>query len=256
MTPTPPFDLTGRRALVTGASRGIGLAIAEGLARQGAALVITGRKADTLAVAAERVRGTGVEVTPVVCHQGDAAAIASLFEQIDKSGDPADIVIINAATNPVMGPLVDVDLAAWQKILDVNLTGALLTAQHAARRLIRVKKPGSLVFVSSIAGIDPMSGIGAYSVSKAGLIGLAKTLAKELGPAGVRVNALAPGLVETRFSEALFQNRQVYEHLMANVPLGRHGQPADLVGAAIFLASEASAYVTGQVLIVDGGGRV
>src|SRR5947207_6224604 len=159
-TAAKPFDLTGRRALITGASRGIGLAIAEGLARQGAAVVITGRKADTLAAAAERVRGAGVAVEPVVCHQGDAAAIASLFEQIDHSGDPADIVIINAATNPVMGPLVDVDLAAWQKIVDVNLTGALLTAQHAARRLIQAKKKGSLVFISSIAGIDPMPGIG------------------------------------------------------------------------------------------------
>ena len=113
-----------------------------------------------------------------------------------------------------------------------------------------------LIFVASIAGVDPMPGIGAYSVSKAGVLGLAKTLAKELGPAGIRVNALAPGLVETRFSEALFHNRPFYEQLMANTPLRRHGQPGDLVGAAIFLASEASAYITGQVLIVDGGGRV
>src|SRR5262249_18943860 len=115
---------------------------------------------------------------------------------------------------------------------------------------------GSLIVVASIAGIDPMPGLGAYSVSKAGLIGMVKALAKEVGPRGVRVNAIAPGLVETRFAAALFQDAKAYQHIMAHVPLGRHGQPDDIVGAAAFLASDAAAYVTGQVLVVDGGGRV
>ena len=250
-----PFDLSGRRALVTGASRGIGLAVAEGLARRGAAVAITGRKADGLAAAADRLRAGGASVLPVVCHQGDPAAVAALFEQLDRQGHLADVVVINAATNPVMGPLLDVELPAWQKILDVNLTGALLTAQHAARRLLPHRR-GSLVFVSSIAGLDPIPGLGAYSVSKAGLLGLVRSLAKELGPVGIRVNAIAPGLVETRFSAALFHDRSAYDRLMAAVPLGRHGQPDDIVGAAVFLASDASAYMTGQVLVVDGGGRV
>jgi NAD(P)-dependent dehydrogenase (short-subunit alcohol dehydrogenase family) len=249
------FDLSGRRVLVTGASRGIGFAIAQGLAQRGASIVITGRKAETLSAAAEQLRSSGPQVQAIVCHQGDPAAIGSLFEQLDRMEAIPEIVVVNAATNPVMGPLLHTELAAWQKIVEVNLTGAFITAQQAARRMLP-KKKGSLIFMASIAGLDPMPAIPAYSVSKAGLIGLTKTLAKELGPAGIRVNAIAPGLVETKFAAALFQNRSIYEQVLAGIPLGRHGQPEDIVGAALFLASDASAYMTGQVLVVDGGARM
>jgi NAD(P)-dependent dehydrogenase (short-subunit alcohol dehydrogenase family) len=252
---TDPFDLTGRKALITGASRGIGLAIAEGLARRGAAVAITGRRLETLETAAASLRQTGAAVLPVVCHQGDPAAVRSLFDQLDHQNFAADIAVINAAANPTMGPLIDMELSAWQKIVDVNLTGALVTAQQAARRMLPAGK-GVLIVVTSVAGLDPMPGLGAYSISKAGLIGMVKALARELGPKGIRVNALAPGLVETRFSAALFQDRMAYDRFMSTVPLGRHGQPADIVGTAVFLASDASAYITGQVLVVDGGSRM
>jgi NAD(P)-dependent dehydrogenase (short-subunit alcohol dehydrogenase family) len=250
-----PFDMTNRQALVTGASRGIGLAIARGLARRGAAVAITGRKPDGLAMAAAQLRQDGAKVLPLVAHQGDAAAVAALFAQLDAESFQPDVVVVNAATNPVFGPLLDLEAAAWQKILDVNVTGALLTAQHGARRML-TRGRGALVFIASIAGIEPLPGLGAYSVSKAALLGLMRALAKELGPQGIRVNAVAPGLVETKFSAALFADRAGYEKLMEHTPLRRHGQPEDIVGAALYLASDASAYMTGQVLVVDGGGRV
>ena len=246
------FDLSGRKALITGASRGIGLAIAEEFARRGANIAITGRKAESLAAVAEQLRKHDPKALAVPCHQGEPRAIDALFEELDARQFCPDIVVINAATNPVMGPLADTDLGAWQKIIDVNLTGAFWTARQAVRRMQR----GSILFVASIAGIDPMPGLGAYSVSKAGVLGLVKSLAKELGSKGIRVNALAPGLVETRFSQALFNDREVYERIIALVPLGRHGQPHDIVGAAVFLASDAASYITGQVLIIDGGARV
>jgi dehydrogenase/reductase SDR family protein 4 len=242
-----PFDLTGTRALVTGATRGIGLAVAQALTRRGAHVTITGRKQDTLAAAVAQLPGTDGRV----CHQGDLAAIEGLFAALAAEGRAPDAVVVNAATNPVMGPLLDIDESAWRKILDVNLTGALWTAKQAVKHGAKC-----LVFMASVAGLEPIPGLGAYSVSKAGLLGLMRALARELGAAGVRVNAIAPGLVETKFAAALFQDAAAYREVMSKVPLGRHGQPDDIAGVAAFLCSAAAKYVTGQVIVADGGGRV
>jgi NAD(P)-dependent dehydrogenase (short-subunit alcohol dehydrogenase family) len=252
MSKSNPFDLTGQHIVVTGASRGIGLAVAMALAARGAEVTLTGRKADTLKEAVATLQAAGARAHGEVCHQGDPGAIEGLFAALDAAGRTVDGVVINAATNPVMGPLIDIDLEAWKKILDVNLTGALLTARAAALRMVP-RGRGSLVFMASVAGLEPMPGLGAYSVSKAGLLGLMRALARELGPSGVRVNAIAPGLVETRFAQALLQDATTYAQLMARTPLGRHGQPDDIAGVAVFLLSDAARYVTGQVLVVDGG---
>ncbi len=246
------FDLHGRTALITGASRGIGLAIARTLGLAGAKVTLTARKAEPLQRAAQDLCAQGIDALGLPCHQGDPCAIASLFEHLDQENRTPNILVINAATNPVHGPLLDLELDAWRKILEVNLTGALVTAQHGARRMVQHGR-GSVILLSSIAGLEPMPGLGAYSVSKMGLLTLMRALARELGPHGVRVNALAPGLIETQLSAALFADQEGYRRFLAGVALGRHGQPQDLVGAALFLAGEASAYMTGQVLVVDGG---
>ncbi len=249
----------GRKVLVTGASRGIGRAVAEAFARAGANVAITGRKPETLAPVAEEIAkstsATGRQLLPIACHQGREAEVAKLFEQLDRTWGRIDVAVINAATNPVFAPLVDVEKSAWDKVIEVNLTGAFLTAQAAARRMAE-QKAGAIVFISSIAAYDPMPGLGAYSVTKAGIVAMTKAFAKELGSRGVRVNAVAPGLIETQLSRALIENKTIYSQLVAGIPLGRHGQPQDVVGTVLFLASHAAAYVTGQVLVVDGGTRM
>jgi len=246
------FSLRGKSALVTGASRGIGQAIARGLGRAGASITITGRKADALQTAVTEMRAEQIDAEGRVCHQGDPTAIAALFDKLDHDQRTPSIVVVNAATNPVFGPLLDVNLDAWQKIVEVNLTGGLVTAQQAARRMT-ARGGGTIVFIASVAGLEPMAGLGAYSVSKAGLLGLMRAFAQELGTKNIRVNAIAPGLVETKFAAALFADQPSFERYIQQVPLGRHGQPTDLVGAALFLASSAATHITGQVIVVDGG---
>jgi NAD(P)-dependent dehydrogenase (short-subunit alcohol dehydrogenase family) len=245
------FDLTGTRALVTGATRGIGLAIARALCEAGARVALTGRKLDSAQQAAASLSALPASALGYACHQGDPAAITRLFADLARDQALPECVVINAATNPVMGPLVEIAPEAWNKILEVNLTGAFETARQAVQHGARC-----IVFIASVAGLEPLPGLGAYSVSKAGLLGLMRVLARELGPQGVRVNALAPGLIETRFAAALFADTVSYQEWMRRVPLGRHGQPDDIAGVATFLCSPAAAYLTGQTIVVDGGGRV
>jgi NAD(P)-dependent dehydrogenase (short-subunit alcohol dehydrogenase family) len=240
------IDLSGRIALVTGASRGIGLAIAAAYAAAGARVMLSSRKQDALDAVAAELPG---EVATFAANAGDPeAAEACVAATVERLGG-LDILVNNAATNPHYGPLVDIDLPRFDKTVQVNLRGPLVWTQ-AAWRAGMAEGGGSIINVSSVGGLRHQGGIGGYNVTKAGLVHMTRVFAAELGPK-VRVNALAPGLVETDFARVLVETHG--EALAARLPARRIGQPVDIAGAALWLASDLAAWVTGQVIGVDGG---
>jgi NAD(P)-dependent dehydrogenase (short-subunit alcohol dehydrogenase family) len=248
VTVQSPWRFDGRAALVTGASRGIGRAIAEALLHAGAAVCITARKQPELD---DAVAALGTIGPRVVAHRGSAGdadgaegAVAACLAQLGR----VDLVVNNAATNPQYGPLVDADLGAVRKILEVNVEGPLRHVQ-AAWRAWMSEHGGVVLNVVSVGGLRPSPGIGAYNVSKAALVHLTRQLAAELAPT-VRVNALAPGLIRTEFSQVLWADE---ERAAAMQPLRRLGTPADCAAAALYLLSDAASFVTGETLVVDGG---
>jgi NAD(P)-dependent dehydrogenase (short-subunit alcohol dehydrogenase family) len=249
------FSLAGKRALVTGASRGIGRAIALAYAEAGARVALASRRQEGVDEVAREIESTGGAALAVACHVGRQQEIDALVERVTAAWGGIDVLVNNAGTNPAMAPLLEVEEAVWDEILEINLKAPLLLCRRVVPLMVAAGG-GSVVNVSSVAGTAPWPLLGAYSVSKAGLNSLTKVLARELGPAGVRVNALAPGLIDTRFSAALMQSRAIYQDAVRRTALGRHGVPEDLVGAALFLASDASAYVTGQTILVDGGSAI
>jgi NAD(P)-dependent dehydrogenase (short-subunit alcohol dehydrogenase family) len=250
--PPPDFRVDGRVAVVTGASRGIGRAVALALAHAGADVVVAARKEADLAAVADKVRAAGRRALAVPAHLGRRPDIDRLFATALETFGRLDILVNNAATNPVFGPLLDVEEDAWDRIMALNVKGYLLAAQQAARAMARQGR-GAIVNVSSTAGLRASPGLGAYSVSKAAVIMLTRVLGRELAPLGIRVNAVAPALIETRFSEALWKNQENLSWYLRSTPLGRTGQPDEVAGAVVYLCSDASSYVTGQTLLLDGG---
>ena len=246
------FRLDGRVALVTGGTRGIGRAIAESFVDAGAAVCVLARKADELEETVAALRAQGGTVTSVQGSAGDPAVIEAGVARCTDELGRVDVLVNNAGTNPTFGPLIEVEPAAVRKILEVNLEGPLLLAQAAWQAWMR-EHGGVIVNVASLGGVRPSLGIGMYNTSKAALIHLTRKLALELGP-GVRVNAIAPGLVKTYFARALFEHDE--EGVAARFPLKRLGVPDDIAGAALFLASDASSWLTGETLLVDGGGSL
>jgi dehydrogenase/reductase SDR family member 4 len=246
------FRLDGRVALVTGGSRGIGRAVALGLAQAGADVVVAARKAQDLERVAGEIRSLGRRALAVPAHLGRRSEIDRLFEAVLGSFGRLDILVNNAATNPVFGPLLDIDEDAWDRIMALNVKGYLLAGQQAARAMARAGR-GAIVNVASTAGLRASYGLGAYSVSKAAVIMLTRVLGRELGPLGIRVNGVAPALIETRFSEALWKNPEILEGYLKSTPLGRTGQPEEVAGAVVYLCSDAASYVNGQTLLLDGG---
>jgi NAD(P)-dependent dehydrogenase (short-subunit alcohol dehydrogenase family) len=250
---SPLIHLQGKVALVTGGSRGIGESIARAFGQAGAEVAIASRKLPGVTAAAERLREAGVTVEPYACHTGKPDEIAALVSAVIARFGRIDVLVNNAATNPYFGPLMGADDGVFDKTFEVNVKGYLHLARAVARHLVDRGAPGSLIFVSSIAGLagSPLQGI--YGMTKAAVISMTQTLAVELGPSKIRVNAIAPGLVDTRFASALTQNEDIASRVVGRTPLGRYAEPDEIAGAALYLASDAASFVTGHTLVVDGG---
>lgn len=245
------FSLKDKVALVTGGSRGIGKAIALGFAEAGADVVVSSRKLEDLEKVAKEIEEKGRKSLALACHIGRKEEIEEMVERVVKEFGRIDILVNNAATNPVFGPILNVEERAWDKIMEVNLKGYFLISLAVGKVMMK-QKGGNIINLASTAGMKPSPMLGAYSISKAGVIMLTKVLATEWAVFNIRVNALAPGLVETKFSKALWGNPEILKEALRDVPLGRVAQPEEIVGAALYLASEASSYVTGETLVLNG----
>lgn len=246
--------LAGRIAVVTGASRGIGEAIALGLAAEGARVVVASRKQPGVEAAAARINAAHPDAAvPMVCHVGRLDTLGAFIDQVEATVGLPDILINNAGTNPYFGPMIDVEWGAWEKTFEVNVKGPFELSRQVARRLVARGQKGAILNVSSIFGTRAAPFQGVYGMTKAALISLTRTLALELGPAGIRVNCLAPGLVETRFSSVLTANADLVRRYTERAALGRYGSPDEMAGAAVWLVSDESSFVTGQVITADGG---
>ncbi len=247
------FDITGKVAIVTGASRGIGLAIAECLAEAGAKIVVSSRKQDSLETIAAELRAKGYDVQPIAAHNGDKAALRNLVEQTVNHYGTVDILVNNAATNPHFGTLLEAEDSMWQKTIEVNLMGNVWLTQAFVEVLRKQTKGGKIINVASVNGLRPGAMQGIYSMTKAGVISLTQTLAMELAAENIQVNAIAPGLIKTKFAQAIWENETLMENVVRRTPQRRIGEPEEIAGMALFLASPASNFATGQVYVVDGG---
>jgi NAD(P)-dependent dehydrogenase (short-subunit alcohol dehydrogenase family) len=250
MRHTTGTDLSGKVALITGGSRGIGAAIAQAYASAGAAVAIVSRKRENGQPVADAITRDGGKAIALACHTGDRAQIAAAIAEVVAAFGGLDIVVNNAATNPQFGALLDATDEMWDKTLQVNVKGYFAVAQIAVPHLLK-RGGGKIINVASIAGISPGRSMGVYSVSKAAVLMLTQALAQELGPQGIQVNAIAPGVIQTKFSAALWTDTALASSV--TVKSGRIGQPEDLEGVALLLASSASNYINGSVIVVDGG---
>jgi len=246
------FSLDGKVALITGASRGIGRAIALRFARAGAAVVVSSRKLESVQPVASEIEAAGGKALAVQAHVGRTDDVTTLVARTLEAFGRVDVAVNNAGTNPHFGPLLTADEGQWNKIFDTNVTSIFRVCKAIAPHM-EAQGGGKIINIASIAGLRPSPGMGVYSVSKAAILMLTQVLAVELGHANIQVNAIAPGVIKTHFSEVLWQTPQISEPILSRTPSGRFGEPEDVAGLALYLASPDSNFVTGGVFVVDGG---
>lgn len=246
------LSLEGKVALVTGGSRGIGKEIALTFADAGADLAISGRKLQDLEKVADEIRKLGKKCLPVSAHARKVEELKHLVDQVMETFGRIDILVNNAATNPAIGPIVETDEKIYDQIMETNLKGYFMMSKFVGALMVK-QRSGNIINISSAGGVSPAEGLGPYCISKAGINMLTKGLALELGPYNIRVNAIAPRIVKTRFSEALWTNEALMKKELEFVPLKRVAQPVEIARTALYLASTASDYMTGHVIVLNGG---
>lgn len=248
-----PTRLQGKVAVVTASTDGIGYAIAERLGQEGAKVVVSSRKEQNVKKAVEQLAKSGLDVTGVKCHVANEGDRKALFEKAVAKYGGIDILVSNAAVNPEVGAVLDASEAAWDKIFEVNVKCSFLLAKEALPYIRQRKSGGSIVFVSSIAGFQPFSLLGAYSVSKTALFGLTKAASQDLAPENIRVNCIAPGIVRTKFAAALHESESARDTALAQIPMGRFAEPKEISGVCAFLVSDDASYITGETIVASGG---
>jgi NAD(P)-dependent dehydrogenase (short-subunit alcohol dehydrogenase family) len=244
------IHLDDKVAIVTGASRGIGEAIARAFADSGAKVVVAARKLDALVAVAQSI---GSSAHAVAANTGKEEDVKNLVAEAIRHFGRVDVLVNNAATNPYFGPLLDIDVPAWDKTFDVNLKGYFWLTREVARHLRAREAPGAIVNVASVVALEAAPMQGAYAMTKAAVVSMTKTFAFELASSKIRVNAIAPGLVDTRFASAIVHNEGLVSEVVRKTPLGRYASPTEIAGAALYLASDSASFVTGHTLVVDGG---
>ena len=247
----PDFGLEGKIALVTGASRGIGEAIATTFAHHGAHCILASRKGEGVADVAARIVASGGKADAFACHVGQMGQIDLLAQRVEERFGRLDILVNNAGTNPHAGAMLTATEAAWDKTFDVNVKGAFFLIQRVVPLMQR--GGGAIINTASIEGIRPGNDRAIYSMTKAAMISMTRSLARELAEYNIRVNAILPGLVDTQMSRMLMDDKATYAEVMRDIPMQRHARPDELSGAALYLASAASSYTTGAILVIDGG---
>ncbi len=247
------FDLSGKVALVTGASRGIGESIAKLLAQHGAHVIVSSRKVEGCQTVVDNIIEAGGSAQAIACHIGEMEQIDAIFAEISEQHGKLDILVNNAAANPYFGHILDTDLSAFQKTVDVNIRGYFFMSSQGAKLMKKSGGGGSIINVASINGVIPGDFQGIYSITKAAVISMTKAFAKECAQFNIRTNALLPGGTDTKFASTLVNNPKILEQMLHHVPMKRIAQPDEMAGTVLYLASDASSYTTGTAINVDGG---